>query len=178
MEHPAPDHDAVPVKLKLSGSKTRFKRSDLNVPLKFSQLLAQVRFAFPDVKDFNLHYVDEEGDEIAVTSDADLKQAHIVFQKLSRVLKFTASSSTEVSVMRVGPTSGPKGADIVASSVPVKRLGPPSSSSALSTMKKSRKELQLENKKLQLKLLHGKPSAHTAADKPLPVASSVRILKL
>ena len=39
--------------------------------------------------------------------------------------------------MRVGPTSGPKGADIVASSVPVKRLGPPSSSSALSTMKKS-----------------------------------------
>lgn len=89
MEH----HTAttVPVKLALSGSK---RRSRLNVPLRFSQLCQQVRSTFPDIKDFNLQYVDEEGDTINVTSDEDLEEAHSVFKDLGRVLSFIVDTTT------------------------------------------------------------------------------------
>jgi len=103
MEYPAPD--TVPVKLTLSGSK---RRSRLNVPLKFSQLLAQVRSTFPDVKDFNLQYVDEEGDEIAVTCDADLEEASSVFKSLGRVLTFTVNTKAKAaSPIPPEPTASP-----------------------------------------------------------------------
>jgi len=90
----------VPVKLTLSTLSGLKRRSRLNVPLKFSQLRQQVRSTFPDVKNFTLQYVDEEGDNITVTCDEDLEEAHNVFKDLRRVLMFTVecvpSSTTAV----------------------------------------------------------------------------------
>jgi len=86
MEHsPAPAAATVSVKITLSGSK---RRTRLSVPLRFSQLCDCVRLAFPDVNDFNLNYVDEEGDTIVVNTDADLAEAHNVFKDLGRVPSF------------------------------------------------------------------------------------------
>lgn len=88
MEHAAPA--TVPVKLTLFGTK---RRSRLDIPLKFSQLCEKVKYTFPDVKDFNLQYVDEEGDNILVSSDADMEEARAVFEDLGRVLSFVVNKT-------------------------------------------------------------------------------------
>jgi len=88
MEHAAAA--TVPVKLTLSGSK---RRSRLNVPLKFVELCQKVRSTFPDVKNFELQYVDDEGDNIIVSSDADLQEAQSVFRDLGRVPSFLVNKT-------------------------------------------------------------------------------------
>ena len=81
----------VPVKLTLSASK---KRVRLDVPLKISQLQQQVRKSFPDINDFSLCYVDDEGDNITVSSDEDLVEAQSVFEQLGRVISFTVNMTS------------------------------------------------------------------------------------
>jgi len=79
----------VPVKLTLLTSKRRVR---LDAPLKFSQLQQRVRECFPSIKDFKLHYVDEEDDNIRVSSDEELSEAQSIFKHLGRVLSFTLTS--------------------------------------------------------------------------------------
>jgi len=100
-------NSTVPVKLSLSGSK---KRARLRVPLEFSQLCQQVRRSFPNIKDFALRYVDDEGDNITVTSDEDLAEAQDVFKRLGRVILFTVETSTaaECHVPQLAATAAPK----------------------------------------------------------------------
>jgi len=108
MENASAATTTMPVKLSLSGSKRRLR---LDVPLKFLQLCEKVRYTFPDVKTFKLQYVDEEGDNIIVESDADLEEARSVFQKLGRVPTFivskTAASTVPPSTVNTGSKSPP-----------------------------------------------------------------------
>ena len=76
------------VKITLSGSKRRVR---LTVPLRFSQLCQYVRSTFPDIKDFNLHYVDDEGDTIIVGNNDELVEAQNVFKDLGRIPSFTVN---------------------------------------------------------------------------------------
>jgi len=96
--------NTVPVKLSLSGSK---KRARLHVPLKILQLRKQVRSSFPNVKEFDLQYVDEEGDNITVNTDEDLAEAQSVFKILGRVISFIvdASSTPERPVQAHAPAA-------------------------------------------------------------------------
>jgi len=84
-------NNTVPVKFSLSGSK---KRARLHVPLKISQLRKQVRSSFSNVKEFELLYVDEEGDNIIVNTDEDLVEAQSVFKMLGRVISFIVDTSS------------------------------------------------------------------------------------
>lgn len=106
MEHASVAATTMPVKLSLSGSKRRLR---LDVPLKFVQLCQKVRVTFPDVKTFKLEYVDEEGDKIAVDSDADLEEARTVFQSLGRIPTFvvnkTAASAVDPTVQTTASKS-------------------------------------------------------------------------
>lgn len=95
MEHASVAATTMPVKLSLSGSKRRLR---LDVPLKFVQLCQKVRVTFPDVKTFKLEYVDEEGDKIAVDSDADLEEARTVFQSLGRIPTFVVNKTAASTV--------------------------------------------------------------------------------
>ena len=90
MEHASVTATTMPVKLSLSGSKRRLR---LDVPLKFVQLCQKVRVTFPDVKTFKLDYVDDEGDKIAVDSDADLEEARTVFKSLGRIPTFIVNKT-------------------------------------------------------------------------------------
>ena len=118
-------NSTVPVKLSLSGSK---KRARLRVPLEFSQLCQQVRRSFPNIKDFALGYVDDEGDNITVTSDEDLAEAQDVFKRLGRVILFTVETSTaaECHVPQLAATAAPKSSTRPA----VKSSKPPAGKSA------------------------------------------------
>merc|ERR1711862_542581 len=66
----------------------------LDAPLKISKLQQRVRECFPNIKDFGLHYTDEEGDNITVSSDEDLSEAQSVFNHLGRVISFVVDTST------------------------------------------------------------------------------------
>jgi len=84
------DHSAATasVKITVSGSKRRVR---LTVPLRFSQLYQYVRSTFPDIKDFNLQYVDDEGDTIIVGNNDELVEAQNVFKDLGRIPSFTVN---------------------------------------------------------------------------------------
>jgi len=65
------------VVLKIS-FEDQLRRTQLAQPLTIVQVREQISRLFPNVKYFNLSYLDEEGDKITVSSDIELQEAHRV----------------------------------------------------------------------------------------------------
>ena len=81
-------------------------------PLSIEEVHEQISRLFPDVKNYLLYYIDDEGDKITVTTDAELQEAYHVLSPTLRLTLEQHSSSGFVpptgSLLHVAPSVEPK----------------------------------------------------------------------
>jgi len=85
----------VPIKFCINQNDRR--RSRLLIPLTMKKLREAIHTSFPSLvgNNYNISYVDDEGDDITVATDADLLEAYEIFKQIGRVMAMSISTEKD-----------------------------------------------------------------------------------
>ena len=90
-------NEVTSYKVVFNGKKKRGQL--IKTPLSLSELLEKLGHSFPETKEYDLlaQYKDEDGDDIDVNTDEDLRVAKDVFVSIKKVMLFDLKASKKSS---------------------------------------------------------------------------------